>query len=226
MGGITDALTSAIGSGGVYAVFALMALDAVFPAASEVVMVYAGALAAGAFPDYGVTVFGASVESTGWAYVVMALAGVFGYWVGSMLGWGIGRYGGHPLLERHGRWLHLGPDNLARAERWFERYGNKAVFWSRMVPVVRSFISIPAGVAEMRFAPYALYTFLGTLAWCFGLAGAGFALGTSWESFHEKFRFVDYILVALLVAAVALVALRMWRYRRRRRTSRATDRAG
>jgi membrane protein DedA with SNARE-associated domain len=226
VGGITDALTSAIGSGGVYVVFGLMALDAVFPAASELVMVYAGALAAGAFPDQQVTLFGVPIESSGWAYVVIALAGALGYWVGSIIGWAIGRYGGHPLLERHGRWLHLGPDNLERAERWFERYGNRAVFWSRMTPVVRSFISIPAGVAEMRFTPYALYTFLGTLPWCFGLAGAGFALGASWESFHETFRLVDYVLAGLVVAGAAYLALRVWRSRQRRRAVGATDRAG
>jgi membrane protein DedA with SNARE-associated domain len=219
--GITDALTGAIGDAGVYAVFALMLLDAVFPAGSEIVMLYAGALAAGAFPESQVTLFGAEVGSTAAGYGVMALAGALGYWVGSILGWGIGRYGGHPLLERHGRWLHVTPENLARAEAWFERRGDAAVFFGRIVPVVRSFISIPAGVLEMRLAPYALLTLLGSLIWSFGFAGAGVAVGTGWESFHEKFRYTDYVAVALIVAVAAYLVVRAWR----RRAASVADRA-
>ncbi len=226
MGGITDALTSAIGDAGVYAVFALMFVDAIFPAGSELVMVYAGALASGAFPGQSVTFFGVTIESTGWAYVVMAMAGVLGYWLGSLTGWAIGRYGGHPLLERHGRWFHLTPEKLDRAEVWFQKHGNQAVFWSRMLPVVRSFISIPAGVAEMPLRPYAIYTFLGTLPWCFGLAAAGLVLGASWESFHHNFRFADYALLALIGVGALYVGFRWWRGRQRRRTVGATDRAG
>ena len=107
----------------------------------------------------------------------MALAGTLGYRLGSILGWGIGRYGGLPLLERHGRWFHVTPEKLERAERWFERYEIWTVFVARMLPVVRSFVSIPAGIAEVRLGPYTLLTFLGTLPWCFGIAGAGYALG-------------------------------------------------
>jgi membrane protein DedA with SNARE-associated domain len=179
MHGITTAVTSAIGDYGLYAVFLLMLVDAIFPAASELVMLYAGAVAAGAFAGHEVTLFGEPIESDGWAYMAMALAGTIGYTLGSILGWGIGRYGGRPYLERHGRWLHVTPDRLERAEAWFGRYGDAAVFFSRMVPVVRSFISIPAGVAEMPFARYTVLSFLGTLPWCFGLAGAGLALGST-----------------------------------------------
>ena len=104
-----------------------------------------------------------------------------------MLGWGIGLYGGRPLLERHGRWFHLTPDKLDRAERWFDRYEVWTVCVGRMIPLVRSFISIPAGVFEVRFGPYAILTLLGTIPWCFGLAAVGLAVGTGWESFHERF---------------------------------------
>lgn len=225
MGGVTDALTGAVGDAGVYAVFALMLLDAVFPAGSEIVMLYAGALAAGAFPDSQVSLFGAEIESTAGAYVVMALAGGLGYWLGSVLGWGIGRYGGHPLLERRGRWLHVTPESLERAETWFGRHGDAAVFLGRLVPVVRSFISIPAGVLEMRLAPYAVSTMLGSLLWCFGFAGAGLAVGEGWESFHEKFRYADYVFVALIVLAVAYAVVRTLRRRARRRAVGAADRA-
>jgi membrane protein DedA with SNARE-associated domain len=217
MGGITETITGWIGDGGVYAVFALMLVDAVFPAASEVVMVYAGALAAGAFPDQQVTLFGWTIESTAWGYVVMALAGTLGYWIGSVLGWGIGLYGGRPLLERHGRWLHLGPEKLARAERWFARYEGSAVFVGRLVPVVRSFISIPAGVFEVPFVRYAVLTLLGTLPWCFGLAAAGVALGSGWERFHDRFRIADYVIIGIVVLVVVWIAVRVWRGRARRR---------
>jgi membrane protein DedA with SNARE-associated domain len=217
MGGITETITGWIGDAGVYAVFALMLVDAVFPAASEVVMVYAGALAAGAFPEHEVSLFGWTIESTAWGYVVMALAGTIGYWIGSILGWGIGVYGGRPLLQRHGRWFHLGPEKLDRAERWFERYGDWTVFLGRMLPVVRSFISIPAGVAEVPLARYSALTFLGTVPWCFGLAAVGFALGTGWEAFHDRFRYADYVFVGIIVLAILGVAVRIWRGRARRR---------
>jgi membrane protein DedA with SNARE-associated domain len=215
--GITTAVTGAIGDYGLYAVFLLMLVDAVLPAASELVMVYAGAVAVGAFPEHEVTLFGATVDSTGWAYVAMASAGVVGYTVGCVLGWGIGAYGGRPFLERRGRWFHLTPANLARAERWFERYDEAAAFLGRMLPVVRSFVSIPAGVFEMPFARYTLLSFLGTIPWCFGLAGVGLALGRGWERFHESFRYADYAVLGLVLAAVLLLALRFVRKRARRR---------
>jgi membrane protein DedA with SNARE-associated domain len=217
MHGITTAVTSAIGDYGLYAVFLLMLVDAVFPAASELVMLYAGAVAAGAFAGHEVTLFGEPIESTWWAYVAMALAGTIGYTLGSILGWAIGYYGGRPFLERHGRWVHVTPDRLERAEAWFGRYGDAAVFFSRMVPVVRSFISIPAGVAEMPFVRYTVLSFLGTLPWCFGFAGAGVALGSGWERFHESWRYADYAIAGLAIVGVAYLVLRVQRRRARRR---------
>ena len=214
---ITNAVTSAVGDYGLYAVFLLMFVDAVLPAASELVMLYAGAVAVGAFPGHQVTLFGEPIESTGWAYVAMALAAVLGYVLGSLLGWGIGYFGGRPFLERHGRWVHVTPDRLERAEAWFRRYGDAAVFFSRLVPVVRSFISIPAGIAEMPIVRYTILSFLGTLPWCFGLAGAGLALGSGWERFHESWRYADYAIVALVVAAIVYLAIRLGRRRARRR---------
>jgi membrane protein DedA with SNARE-associated domain len=214
---ITSAVTSVIGDYGLYAVFLLMFVDAVLPAASELVMLYAGAVAVGAFPGHQVTLFGEEIGSTGWAYTAMAMAGVVGYTLGSVLGWAIGYYGGRPFLERHGRWVHVTPDRLERAEAWFKRYGDAAVFFSRVVPVVRSFISIPAGVVEMPIVRYTVLSFLGTLPWCFGLAGAGLALGSGWERFHETWRYADYAIVGLAIAAIAYFALRLGRRRARRR---------
>ena len=116
---ITDLLTTLIGDHGLYAVFGLMLLDAVFPAASEPVMVYSGAVAAGAFAGQETVLFGHTFEDGLPAYLAMAAAGTIGYTIGSMLGWWIGARGGRPFLEHHGRWLHLSKAKLDRAERWF-----------------------------------------------------------------------------------------------------------
>lgn len=210
-------LTSIIGDHGVYAVFALMLVDAVLPAASELVMVYAGALAAGAIAGSHVTLFGSTITSHPTAYVVMALSGTIGYLVGSVLGWAIGYYGGRPLLERRGRWLHLGPDKLARAERWFDRWDDLAVLIGRITPVVRSFVSIPAGVFRMPLPRYVVLTAIGSALWAFGIAGAGWALGRSYETFHKDFRYADYAIVALVLLAAAAWGVRHMRSSRLRR---------
>ena len=212
-------LTSFIGDHGLYAVFALMAIDAVLPAASELVMVYAGALAAGAFAGQNVVLFGDRISSNAWAYVAMALAGTLGYLVGSIVGWAIGLYGGRPLLERRGRWFHLGPQKLDRAERWFDRWGDLAVLLGRVTPVVRSFISIPAGIFRMPLGRYIAWTLIGSAVWAFALAGVGYGLGTSYERFHHDFRFVDYAIVAAIIAFAVYLLIR-WR-----RSSRVSDRA-
>ena len=218
--GVTSTLTSLIGDHGVYAVFLLMAIDAVFPAASELVMVYAGALAAGAFAGQHVDLFGSRVSSHAWAFVVMALAGAVGYVVGSIVGWAIGLYGGRPLLERRGRWFHLSGDKLDRAERWFDRWDDLAVLIGRVTPVVRSFISIPAGVFRMSFWRYVLLTAVGSAIWAFAFAGVGWGAGRSYENFNHDFRFVEY---AVVVAVVALAAYLVLQRRRSRLANRASD---
>ena len=220
---LSSSLTTFIGDHGLYAVFALMLLDSVLPAASELVMLYAGVLASGALPGQDIVLFGHRIDSHFWGYVAIATAGVAGQTVGSIIGWAIGLYGGRPLVERHGRWLHLGPENLDRAEHWFDRWGDWAVFLGRMTPVVRSFVSIPAGLARMPLGRFTLYSVLGTIPWCFGIAGAGWALGSSWESFHHDFRYVE------VLVGVGILALLVWYLRRRRATKmgrRASDPAG
>ena len=217
--GLTHAVTTAIGDYGLYAVFALMAVDALFPAASEVVMVYAGAVASGAFAGQHVVLFGTTLDSGLPAYVAVALAGTLGYTLGAIVGWAIGLYGGRPYLERHGRWLHLDAEKLDRAERWFERWEDWAVFLGRLTPVIRSFVSIPAGVLEVPFVRYTLLTLAGSAIWCFGLAGIGWAVGASWEDVHSDFRYLDYLVAAGVVAVVAWVVWSRLRRRRRRRAS-------
>jgi membrane protein DedA with SNARE-associated domain len=197
---VSGTITTFVGDHGVYAVFVLMAIDAVFPAASELVMVYAGALASGAFASQHVVLFGHEIEPGGWAFVTMALAGTLGYIVGAIGGWAIGRYGGRPFAERHGRFLHLGPERLERAERWFDRHDRWAVLLGRITPVVRSFVSIPAGVFEMPFWPYLWLTAIGSAIWAFALAGIGYAFGSNYERFHHAFDLA-------LVAGAALLVL-------------------
>ena len=219
---MTETITSVIGDYGLYAVFGLMLVDAILPAASELVMLYAGAVAAGAFAGQAVTFLGAEIDSTFWAYIAIATAGTVGYVIGSLIGWGIGYYGGRPFLERRGRWFHITPDRLDRAESWFARYGDWAVLLGRVVPVVRSFISIPAGVLEMPLGRYTVLTAIGSAAWCFGIAGAGVALGSSWEHFHESWRYADYAVALLVVLAVGYGAFKLVRRRARRRAIEST----
>ena len=216
---LTSSVTTFIGDYGLYAVFLLMVVDAVLPAASELVMLYAGAVAAGAFTGQHVVLFGERIDSHFWAYVAMSLAGVLGNTVGSLIGWGIGAYGGRPLLERRGRWFHLDREKLDRADRWFDRYGDAAVFFGRMTPVVRSFISIPAGVVRMPIVRFTVFTFLGCIPWCFGIAAAGWALGSSYESFHHDFAYVEYAVLAAVILLAVWLLLR-WR------SSRLARRAG
>ena len=117
------------------------------------------------------TLFGARIGFGAGAYVALALAGTLGYLVGALVGWAIGRYGGRPLLERHGRWFHLSPERLDRAEAWFDRWGNLGVFLGRLTPIVRSFVSIAAGIFEMRLVPYTLLSLVGSAVWAFAFAG-------------------------------------------------------
>src|SRR4051812_16136482 len=152
-----------------------MMVDAVFPAASELVMVVGGALAAGVFAHH-VTLFGHELSSGFTAYLAIALAGTLGYLVGSLIGWWIGARGGRPFLDRRGRWFHLTPERIGRAERWFDRWDDWAVLLGRVTPVVRSFVSIPAGVFRMPLGRYTALTAIGSAIWAFALAGGRPAL--------------------------------------------------
>ena len=214
---ITTEFTSLVADYGLYAVFFLMAIDAVLPAASEVVMLYAGAVASGAFAAQHISLFGTTIESGARAYLAVALAGTLGYLVGSIGGWAMGRYGGRGFLERHGRLVHLPPEQFESAERWFERFGNWAVLVGRVTPVARSFVSIPAGVFRAPLGRYVVLTAIGSAVWSFALAGLGYGLGTQWERVHSDFRYLD------VAVALALVALVVWLLLRRRKRAAAAD---
>jgi len=169
-------------------------VDAILPAASEPVMVFGGAVAAGAFAAE-VRFLGIDVPDGFWSWFAIGLAGTVGAVLGSILGWWIGYRGGRAFVERHGRWVHVTPEKLERAERSFERWGDWFVAVGRVTPVLRSFVAIPAGVLEMPLRRYTILTIPGSAIWCFGLAGIGWALGANWERFHHAFHYVDYVVL-------------------------------
>jgi len=210
---LTSSITGWIAENGLYAVFALMLIDALFPVGGELVMLYAGVLAAGAVTGHGVSLFGATLGSGAESYIALALAGTLGYLLGACTGWELGRRGGRALIVRHGRWLHLTEANVVRAEAWFERYGRAAVLFGRVTPVVRSFISIPAGILATPLAAYVALTAIGSAVWCFGFAASGWALGGRWKEFHDAFRYADYVGIALVMMLVALIVAHLMRAR-------------
>jgi membrane protein DedA with SNARE-associated domain len=206
---LTSQLTTWIASHGVYAVFLLMALDAlVVPLGGELVMLYAGVLAGGAIAGAHATFLGAHPATGIESYLVLALAGTLGSLAGALIGWAIGARGGRPLIESHGRALHLGPRRFARAEEWFDRYGGRAVFLGRLTPLVRSFISIPAGVLRVPLGIYVVLSLLASAIWCFGFAAAGWAAGGTWTTIHHDFRYADYAAAAAVLVVGAALILR------------------
>ncbi len=190
-----------------------MLLDAVFPAASELVMLYAGALASGAFASAHVSLLGARIDSHTAALATMVASGTLGYLAGALIGWAIGVYAGRPYVERHPRLLHLPKTRLAAAERWFERFGLWAIFLGRLTPLVRSFVSIPAGLLRAPLRPYALLTLAGSALWCLFFAAIGWALGRSYRHFHSNFRFADYAVAAVALFVLGWLGWRLWRRR-------------
>jgi membrane protein DedA with SNARE-associated domain len=214
---LTSSITSSIADSGAYAIFGLMALDSVFPVGGELIMLYAGALGAGAIAGKHATLFGSQLSNGLEAFLVLAIVGALGYLAGSLVGWGIGRAGGHTLIERHGRWFHISPQAFARAERWFDRFGPRAVFFGRLTPVVRSFISIPAGVLDSPLAAYTALTLAAGLIWCLVFAGVGWALGGTWKNLHDNFRYADYAAVAGVVIVAGVIVWHRLRARGRRR---------
>jgi membrane protein DedA with SNARE-associated domain len=197
---MTTQLTNWIADHGLIAVFALMAVDALLPAGGELVMLFAGALAAGAIPGH-----------SGPGLAVAVVVGTLGYLAGSLVGWAIGRTGGHAFIERRGKWLHIGPERFARAERWFERYGAAFVFLGRLTPLIRSFVSIPAGVLEFPLGRYVLLSAGASLVWCAAFGIAGHALGANWDEVHHAFKYADYAAVAAVLAVIALLLVRVRR---------------
>jgi membrane protein DedA with SNARE-associated domain len=197
---VVEVATEFISSAGLPAVFLLMALEsACIPIPSEAIMLFAG--------------FAASKGEL--TLIGIVAAGVLGTLVGSLIGYAIGYYGRTDLLERH-RLFHVGPERLRQAEGWFERYGDLTVFFSRMLPIVRTFVSVPAGVAKMPLARFSLLTALGSIPWVLALALVGEAVGSNWEEWRHNLGYLDYVVAAAIVAGIA-----WWLLRRRSRTRTA-----
>lgn len=209
---VSSSFTTQVADHGVYAVFALLALGALLPVGSELVALVAGAVAAGVLT-------GAHSSSGVGTYVALSLAATAGYLLGCLIGWLIGRYGGRELLERHGRWFHVTPEKLDRADAWFHRWDRPGVLIGTMTPVVRSFVAIPAGLFEMPFAQFIGLAAIGSAVWSFAFVGIGYALGSSYTSFEHDFHYVEYAIVAAIVLAVGFLVYR------RRATGKVTPRA-
>jgi membrane protein DedA with SNARE-associated domain len=209
--GITSDVTGAIVRHGAYAVFVAMALDALLPVGGELIMLYAGVLAAGAVGGGHVMLFGSHVPFGAESYAVLVAAGTLGSLAGALVGYGIGASGRRSLVDQRRRWPHMSPETFRRAEAWFARYGKLAVLLGRLTPVVRSFISIPAGVGRIPLGAYTLLTLLGSLIWCLAFAGVGWALAGAWQTFNHDFRYADY---AALAVAAMLIAAAIVRHRR------------
>jgi membrane protein DedA with SNARE-associated domain len=202
---------------GLPGIFALMAISsACIPIPSEVVMLFAG---------FAVADPGQSASHHHLTLLGVVLAGLLGTMLGSLVTYAVGRGGRLELLERHGAWLKMMPTHpkqIERADQWFQRYGEAAVLFGRMVPVVRAFVSLPAGMARMPLGRFTLFSLLGTIPWVLGLTLAGHALGHDWTSVRKGFEYVDYVIVALVVAGIVYALVR----RRRARRGAAADAAG
>jgi membrane protein DedA with SNARE-associated domain len=190
----------------VVAVFLLMALDALLPVGGELIMVVAGAIAAGAVAGHP-QLLGHSLSPGVETYVALAVSGTLGYLAGSVVGWAIGKSVGREAIDRYGHLVHLGPARMRRAERWFARHGAWAVLLGRLTPLVRSFISIPAGLFGEPLRRYTALTLLGSALWCFAFAGLGWGLGSQYRSVDRSTHVIEMLIVLAAVAAV-VVALR------------------
>ncbi len=199
---LQHAVVSTVGHHGYLAVFLLMVLEScLVPIPSEVTMVFGGALAAAGFAAAG--------EQLSLPWVVAA--GTLGNLAGSWVAYGIGVAGGRPIVDRFGRYLLIRPHEVDKAHVWFERHGPAAVFFARLLPVVRTFISLPAGVARMPFGRFTLYTLLGCLPWTLGLAWLGLALGSRWNRVEQVMRPVSWAIAAICVAGLVWYVARRWR---------------
>ncbi|MBI5106725.1 MAG: DedA family protein [Solirubrobacterales bacterium] len=201
---LADWVTGVVDDIGLLGIFVLMAPEsACIPIPSEPTMLFAGFAASdGAYPW--------------WA---PALVATFANLVGSIVAYGAGYYGRIELLERQ-KFVHISPKHLEWADRFFQRHGDKAVFFSRMLPIVRTFISLPAGIARMPFGRFCLLTFLGALPWNLGLVLAGYAARDNWDQLRDYLHFIDY---AVILAILAGGGYLLYRWRRNRSGRAAPD---
>jgi len=194
------------------AIVFLMALEsACMPVPSEIVMPFAGALVyEGEQPGY----VGSPMTMIG-----ITLAGAIGCTIGSILAYVAGLYAGRPFIIKYGKYILLREKHLAMAEKWFAKYGDKATFIARLLPVVRTVISLPAGIAKMDFKKFVFYSFVGSLPWTFMLGYVGYYLGPSWREIESVWRYLDILVV------VGVVILVVWYVRQLRNNRREEQKA-
>ena len=212
---LTDPLvrfaTNVVADLGLAGIFVLMLFEsACIPIPSEATMLFAGFnVSEGHYSLFMVTLVG-------------SLANLVGSWIAYAIGW----YGRVDILEKHGRKLHIKPSHLAWADRWFERHGDATVFFTRMLPIIRTFISLPAGVARMPFWRFTILTFAGCVPWVFMLAFIGQQVGANWEDWKDSLHYVDYAVAAAIVIGVVYLIVRNRRDRKRRPREAAADAPG
>jgi len=193
-------IKSLIAFAGYGGIVILMGIEsACIPLPSELIMPFAGYL-----------VFQGTMN-----LVWVATAGAIGCNVGSLVAYEIGCYGGRPLVERYGRWILMGRRELDTADRFFARWGYLAVFVGRLLPVIRTFIALPAGIARMPRVRFHVYTFLGSWPWCFGLAWLGMKLGENWRVIGKYLHKFDAVIVVVLVVGIAWFVRSHWQNRLR-----------
>ena len=198
----TDFISRDVTSYGYAAIFVLMLLEsACVPIPSEVTMLVGGALTTTAFA-------GAGNELN---FVAVASAGILGNLIGSLLAYWAGAAGGRPLVDRFGRYLLIRPHEVDRAHDWFARSGQSVVFVARLLPVIRTFISLPAGVARMPLKRFTIYTLLGCIPWVFGLTWIGAVLGSRWEKAARYIQPIGWVIALALVAGVAVWIARRYK---------------
>ena len=191
---------------GLPGIFVLMLLEsACIPVPSEATMLFAGF----------------NVSRGEYSLLAATLVGTFANLVGSWVAYAIGYYGRVDILEKHGRKLHIKPSHLAWADRWFERHGDATVFFTRMLPIVRTFISLPAGVARMPFLRFSILTVLGCLPWVFMLTFIGQQVGVRWESWKDSLHYIDYAVAAAIVIGVVYLIVKQRRAKAQRVESAA-----
>jgi len=189
---VIEVATEFIGSAGELGVFLLMVLEsACIPIPSEAIMLFAGF----SVSEGEMTLFG------------IVAAGVLGNLVGSWIAYAVGYYGRLDLLEKN-KLIHISPKHLKWADDWFARYGAATVFFSRMLPIIRTFISLPAGVARMPFWRFSAYTLLGSIPWVLMLALVGEAVGDNWEDWRHKLGYLDYVVLAAIVVGVVYLVVK------------------
>ena len=199
-------------SWGYAAVFVLSFISSMgLPVGSEIAIIYGGVLASGQVPGEGAPL----------NLAVVILVAVAGEVLGSLAGYGIGRYGGRALVDKAGKYVLLTHRDLDRAEAWFARRGEPFVLFGRFIPLLRSFVSFAAGLGEMALPKFVAYTVIGCAIWCTALVSLGYSLGSSYEHVYKAFSYVGYVVAVLAVIAVAFVLWHRWRqYKIEREKSR------